>query len=269
MRNKNVDIFTPLPRDLEFIDGAHMVVAGSTKGGPGKSSTIITAAGVCSHLDLQYIVASYDQSNTTLERCLGAGSVTILDAQTPELARSTLAAVMTVAKKNRAIVLLDLPGAMNTKESALLENIQKARLIEDFESLYMVCPVSPDAEELEGACAAIKIFQPDQVLIRARRPSKYCSDFPDFVKPWTYLKEFPIWECEQWSKTIKDIYDHTGRFSHLPPVPKLKSYLTANFGKLSMGEEKDIEDVLLHVDAAARPIYEHLFANITTKKPKS
>lgn len=254
--------YTKIPRRLQLKAGAHIVVPGSTKGGPGKSSTIITMAGVCRLVGLPYIVASYDQSNTTLERSLGKGVVVILDAQTPELARSTLAAVVKLARENRAIILMDLPGAVNNKESVLLENIRKARVLERCDSFSAVIPVSPDPEELDGAISGIMEFKPERVLIRARRPNRHAPEWESF-KPWDYLSKFPMWECEHWTQSMKDIITHSGQYVALPPVPDLPDYLAANSGKLDDVEELDIEDVVNHLEIAAGAIYEHILEPIT------
>lgn len=259
-----------IPRRLLLKAGAHIIVPGSTKGGPGKSSTIITMAGVCRLAGLPYIIASYDQSNTTLERSLGKGVVVTLDAQTPELARSTLAAVVKLAKEKGAIILMDLPGALTNKESALLENIRKARVLERCKSLSMIVPVSPDSEELEGAISAISLFEPERVLIRARRPSRHAPTWESFA-PWEYLSKFPTWDCEQWTQTMKDIITHTGQHANLPPVPDLSAYLAENFGKMDDAEELDIEDVVNHLEIAAASIYEHILepiTELTSKEPK-
>jgi hypothetical protein len=256
-----------IPRRLLLKAGAHIVVPGSTKGGPGKSSTIITMAGVCRLVGLPYIVASYDQSNTTLERSLGQGVVVTLDAQTPELARSTLAAVVKLARENRAIILMDLPGALTNKESVLLENIHKARVLERCDSFSMIVPVSPDSEELEGAISAITLFKPNKVLIRARRPSRHAPAWESFG-PWEYLSEHPQWECEQWTQSMKDIITRTGDYANLPPVPDLVAYLAENHTKMDDKEELDIEDVVLHLETAASAIYEHILEPITELPPK-
>lgn len=253
-----------IPRRLLLKAGAHIIVPGSTKGGPGKSSIIITMAGVCRLAGLPFIVASYDQSNTTLERSLGKGIV-VLDAQTPELARSTLTAVIKQARENHAIILMDLPGALTNKESVLLENIRKARALERCDSFSMIVPISPDAEELEGAISAISLFQPERVLIRARRPSRHAPAWESFA-PWEYLSEFPVWDCEQWSQTIKDIITRTGQYANLPPVPDLPAYLTENFAKMDDAEQLDIEDVVIHLETAAEAIYEHILQPITTQE---
>lgn len=251
-----------IPRRLLLKAGAHIIVPGSTKGGPGKSSTIITMAGVCRLAGMPFIVATYDDSNTTLERSLGKGVVVILDAQTPELARSTLAAVVKLAKENRAIILMDLPGALTNKESVLLENIRKARVLERCESFSMIVPVSPDSEELEGAISAISLFEPERILIRARRPSRHAPAWESFV-PWEYLSKHPLWDCEQWTQTMKDIITRTGQYANLPPVPDLPVYLAENCAKMDDAEELDIEDVVNHLEMAAGVIYEHILEPIT------
>ena len=255
-----------IPRRLLLKAGAHIVVPGSTKGGPGKSSTIITMAGVCRLAGLPFIVASYDQSNTTLERSLGKDTVVMLDAQTPELARSTLAAVVKRARENRAIILMDLPGALTNKESLLLENVRKARVLErcDFS---MIVPVSPDSEEIEGAISALKLFDPDRVLIRARRPSRHAPEWESF-QPWEYLKQYPQWDCEQWTQSQKDIITHNGKYANLPPVPDIAEYLAQNYNDLDMDEQLDLEDVVNHLEQAAAAIYEHILEPITELPPK-
>jgi len=258
MKPKDIKI----PRRLLLKAGAHLIIPGSTKGGPGKSSVIITMAGVCRLAGLPFIVASYDQSNTTLERSLGKGVIVTLDAQTPELARSTLAAVVKMARENHAIILMDLPGALNNKESVLLDNIRKARVLERCDSFAMIVPVSPDPEELEGAISAINLFQPERVLIRARRPTKHAPVWESFA-PWEYLSKFPQWDCEQWTQTMKDIITRTGEYANLPPVPDLPAYLIENFAKLDDNEELNIEDVVLHLETAAAAIYEHILQPIT------
>ncbi len=259
-----------IPRRLLLKAGAHIVVPGSTKGGPGKSSTIITMAGVCRLAGLPYIVASYDQSNTTLERSLGQGVIVTLDAQTPELARTTLAAVVKLARENRAIILMDLPGALTNKESVLLENIRKARMLERCDSFSMIVPVSPDSEELEGAISAISLLKPNEVLIRARRPSRHAPAWESFA-PWEYLSKHPQWDCEQWTQSMKDIITRTGQYANLPPVPDLAAYLAENCSKMDDAEELDIEDVVNHLELAAGVIYEHILEPITelpSKEPK-
>jgi hypothetical protein len=260
---KNIKI----PRRLLLKAGAHVIVPGSTKGGPGKSSTIITVAGVCSLAGLPFIVASYDQSNTTLERSLGKGVVVTLDAQTPELARSTLAAVVKMARENRAIILIDLPGAVNNKESVLIENIRKARMLERCDSFSLIVPVSPDPEELEGAISGISLFQPERVLIRARLPSRHAPSWDSFG-PWEYLSKFPQWECEQWTQTMKDIITRTGQYGNMPPVPELATYLAENCSKMDDAEELDIQDVVNHLEVAASAIYKHILEPITELQPK-
>lgn len=254
-----------IPRRLLLKAGAHIVIPGSTKGGPGKSTTIITLAGVCRLAGLPYIIASYDQSNTTLERSLGKGVVVTLDAQTPELARSTLAAVVKLAREKHAIILMDLPGALTNKESVLLENIRKARVLERCESFSMIVPISPDAEELEGAISAISLFQPERVLIRARRPSRHAPAWESFG-PWEYLSKHPQWDCEQWTQTMKDIITRTGQYANLPPVPDLPAYLAENCATMDDAEELDIEDVVVHIETAAAAIYEHILQPITTQE---
>lgn len=256
-----------IPRRLLLKAGAHIIVPGSTKGGPGKSSTIITMAGVCRLVGLPFIIASYDQSNTTLERSLGKGVVVILDAQTPELARSTLAAVVKLAREKGAIILIDLPGALTNKESVLLENIRKARVLERCDSFSMIVPVSPDSEELEGAISAISLFEPERVLIRARRPSRHAPAWESFA-PWEYLSKFPQWECEQWTQTMKDIITHNGQYANLPPVPDLAEYLAENHTKMDDAEQLDIEDVVNHLEFSAAAIYEHILEPITELPPK-
>lgn len=259
--------YVKIPRRLLLKAGAHIIVPGSTKGGPGKSSTIITMAGVCRLAGLPFIVASYDQSNTTLERSLGKGVVVTLDAQTPELARSTLAAVVKLAREKRAIILMDLPGALTNKESVLLENIGKARVLERCDSFSMVVPVSPDSEELEGAISAISLLKPERVLIRARRPTRHAPAWESFA-PWEYLSKFPQWDCEQWTQTMKDIITRNGQYANLPPVPDLAAYLAENCGKMDDAEELDIEDVVNHLEIAASAIYEHILEPITELAPK-
>lgn len=266
--NKTLSPKLKLPRKLALMAGAHLILPGSTKGGPGKSSTIITTAAACKMVGLPYIVASYDQTNSALERSLGDGVVVTLDAQTPELARSTLSAVTSLARKTHSLILLDIPGAMNHKASVLLDNIKSARVMERCESLSFVLPVSPDPEELEGACKGIEIFEPDRILLRARKPSRHAPAFESFGKPWEYLQQFPMWNCEQWTQTQKDIITRSGSYAYLPPVPNLAAYLTDNFGKISEVEELDIEDVVHHVEIAAAALYEHILAPITTIQSK-
>ena len=254
-----------IPRRLLLKAGAHIIVPGNTKGGPGKSTTIITLAGVCRLAGLQFIVATYDDSNTTLERSLGKGVVVTLDAQTPELARSTLAEVVKMARETHAIILIDLPGALTNKESVLLENIRKARVLERCNSFAMIVPVSPDSEELEGAITAISLFEPERVLIRARRPSRHAPAWESFP-PWAYLSKFPQWDCEQWTQTMKDIVTRTGQYANLPPVPDLTTYLAENCATMDDAEELDIEDVVVHLETAAAAIYEHILQPITTQE---
>lgn len=260
--------YIKIPRKLLLKAGAHIIIPGSTKGGPGKSSTIITIAAVCRLAGLPYIVCSYDQSNTTLERSLGKGVVVTLDAQTPELARSTLAAVVKAAREKGAIILMDLPGAITNKESLLLENINKARMLERCDSVALVIPVSPDPEELEGAITGISIFEPERVLIRARRPHRFAPAWESFPAPWQYLSKFPQWDCEQWTDTTKAIFTHTGKYVNYPPVPELPAYLTENAHKMDDEEELDLEDVVNHLEMAASAIYEHILEPITELPPK-
>ncbi len=251
-----------IPRRLLLKAGAHIIVPGSTKGGPGKSSTIITMAGVCSIAGLPFIVVTYDDSNTTLERSLGEGRVVTLDAQTPELARATLAAVVKLALEKRAIILMDLPGALNNKESVLLENVRKARVLERCDSFSMIVPVSPDSEELEGGISAIKLFEPERILVRARRPNRHAPAFESFGA-WEYLSKLPQWDCEQWTDTTKAIITRFGKFANLPPVPELPEYLAKNYDTLDMDEQLDVEDAVNHLELAAGVIYEHILEPIT------
>lgn len=258
--------FNKIPRKLLLKAGAHIIMPGSTKGGTGKSSTIITLAGVCQLAGIPYIVASYDQSNTTLERSLGENVVTVLDAQTPELARSTLAEIVKHSIAHRAIILMDLPGALTNKESVLLENINKTRVLNRCQSLSMIIPVSPDAEELEGAISAINLFSPSRILVRARRPSRHAPAWESFL-PWEYLSKHPQWECEQWTQTTKDIITRNGKFRNLPAVPALAAYLAENCAKMELDDELDIEDVVNHLELAASVIYKHILEPITELPP--
>lgn len=139
--------------------------------------------------------------------------------------------------------------------------IRRARIMERCESLSMIAPVSPDPDEVECAYRAIEIFEPTSVLIRARRPNKFSPPFESFGG-WDALSKHPIWECEQWLRSMKEIMTRSGAYAHLPPVPDLPKYLAENYEKLSDVEQLDIEDVIAHVELAAKMIYHHLLADI-------
>jgi len=257
-----------IPRKLHLKPGAHIIMPGSTKGGPGKTTIIITMAGVCKLAGLNYIVASFDQSNTALERSLGKDVVVTLDAQTPELARMSLSEVAKHAREYNAIILMDMPGALTNKESVLLDNIRSARVLERCDSLSMIIPISPDPEEIEGGCSAITLFKPDRILLRARKPTKYAPSFESFEKPWSFLSQYPSWDCEQWTQSMKEVITRSGEYTMLPTVPDLAAYLAKNYGTIPEVHELDIEDVVNHLEIAATAIYKHILQPITEDEPK-
>jgi hypothetical protein len=253
-----------LPRRVQLLEGAHLIAPASTKGGPGKSTTVIVLAMICERLGIPYIVANFDTTNSALAASLGdEGMIVELDARTPELARKSLSELTASARKQGAIILLDYPGAVDAKESSLLENVQRARILTRCDSFKMIAPISPDGRELEGAYRAIQIFEPEALLLRARRPSKHAPSFESFGEVWNVLKEYPVWECEQWTQAMKEVITRSGCYTHLPKVTELEKYLELNQGKISEVEQLDIEDVLAHVEDAAKAVYHFLLKDIT------
>lgn len=263
---------SPLPRRIQLIAGAHYLIPGSTKGGPGKTTTIYTTAAACRMLGLPYLIANFDDTNDSLQQSLGKDVVVSLNAETPDRARRSMSAVSQKARLMRALMLLDLPGAANSKTSQLIENIHAARILERCESLTMICPIKPDKDELEGAVKAMELFEPTKVLLRAWKPGKYTAEWKSFGI-WDELKQFPVWECENWTASQKSVFTRSGEYAKLPPVPELARYLAENADHLDEVELLDVEDAVIHIEHAAKIIYHHLLREITepipTEAPKN
>ncbi len=257
---------SPLPRKLQLIAGAHYIMPGSTKGGPGKTTCAYTCAAACRMMGLPYLVANFDDTNTSLEQSLGKDVVVSLDAETPDRARRSMSAVSQEARKRGALILLDFPGATNGRASQLIENIHAARILERCDSLGMICPIKPDKDELEGAVIAMQLFEPGRVLLRTWKTAKFGPEWNSF-KVWDQLKRFPIWDCDNWNRSQKAVFTRTEGYAKLPAVPDLARYLAENADHLDEVELLDIEDAVIHIEHAAKMIYHHLLRDITEPIP--
>jgi hypothetical protein len=251
---------SPLPSRLELTEKFVLVFPGSTKGGPGKSSTVITAAAAFKVLGLPVIVGTYDTTNDTLTKALGE-NVIRLNAETPESARRDLAAFKKACLEAGAIGMIDLPGAVNNQASSLIENIRRARIME-MGHLILISPVRPDRDEIEGAHNAITLFDPDSTLLRAWKPSNHSEDWESF-EAWKFLKPLNIWPCENWTAAMKAVLTRSGPYSHLPTVPEIPQYLAENYDKLEDVPRLDIEDAVDHIQHMAKYLYHTVLRDIT------
>lgn len=258
----------PLPLRFQLMAGAYLLIPGSTKGGPGKTTVIYTVAAALRMMGIPYIVGSFDSTNSALEQSIGRENIIFLDAQTPELARQSMAEMTKQCRKKRAIGLMDLPGAVDNKESQLMDNIRAARILERCDKLLMIAPVKPDKVEIECAYNAIKLFDPDSLLIRAWRPSKHAPAWDSFPA-WAELAKFPQWECENWTQAQKDVFTRTGNYTNLPFVPKLNKYFSDNEQTLDEVTLLDIEDAVIHLEHIAKIVFHHLLRDITEPIPES
>ena len=258
----------PLPLRFQLMEGAYLLIPGSTKGGPGKTTIVYTMAAALRMLGIPYVVGSFDDTNTALEQSLGKENIIQLDAQTPELARKSMAEMTRQCRERRAVGLMDLPGAVDNKESQLMDNIRAARVLERCDKLLMISPVRPDRVELECAFNAINLFSPDKLLIRAWRPNKHSPAWDTFPA-WAVLSEYPQWECENWTQAQKDVFTRSGNYENLPVVPELADYLRDNEQMLEEVKLLDIEDAVIHVEHIAKIIYYHLLREITEPIPDS
>jgi hypothetical protein len=251
---------SPLPPKLELTEEFVLIIPGSTKGGPGKSSTVITGAAALKLLGLPVVVGSFDTTNHTLTKALG-DVVVRLNAETPESARADLAEFKRACLAERAIGLIDLPGAMNNQASRLLENIRRARIMEKCH-LILISPVRPDADEIEGAHDAINLFDPDATLLRAWNPEEQGLDWDSF-EAWKLLNQLDIWPCESWTQAMKTVFTRSGNYRDLPPVPEIPRYLADYYETLKDVPRYDIEDAVDHLYHMAKYLYHTVLKDIT------
>jgi len=258
---------TPIPRHLELTNKFVLILPGSVKGGPGKSSTVITAAAGLRILGIPFLIGTYDTTNDTLPNAFGKESIVILEAGDDKQTRDDLAAFKKRCVDAGAIGIIDLPGAVNNQTSVLIENLGRARILE-LGYLILICPVRPDRDEIEGAYAAIEIFDPNVVLLRAWRPSRSFPNWDTFAA-WKHLQKFPIWHCDNWTTSMKEVLTRSGNYARLPIVPEIPQYLADNASTLDDVARLDIEDVVDHLHHVAAYLYHTVLKDITRPVPGS
>jgi hypothetical protein len=254
-----------VPRHLELTEDFVLIFPGSFKGGPGKSTTLITVASGLRLLGLKFLVGTYDTTNETLSKAFGEDNVVTLEARDEKQTRADLAKFKNTCRENKAIGLIDLPGAVNNQTSTLIDNLSKARIVESAH-LILICPVRPDKDEIEGAFAAIEIFDPNSVLLRAWRPSMSWPPWESFAA-WKHLENFPVWHCDNWTASIKEVLTRSGGYTDLPTVPDIPKYLADNYKNLKDIPRLDIEDAVEHLEDISKYLYHTVLKDITRPVP--
>lgn len=139
------------------VNGLHLIMAANQKGGCSKSTTIAETAAGLKQLGIPLIVVNLevtdnsDTANQRLKMMLRQSDIQEVDCETPSSVNEHFGQIIEAATAQRAVILLDVPGAMMTSGNKIWTNLMESEYLEDLDSVTLIGTVSNEQDHFPTA----------------------------------------------------------------------------------------------------------------------
>lgn len=245
------------------MDGLHVIMSASQKGGVAKSTSIAEFAAAFKLAGIPVVVATMEASkegkgkNDYLEKILRGTDVMEIDGHDVMTVGDSLGEAMDEAEEQGAVLLLDVPGALFNSGNNVFERVVSSRLLQDLDTLTLLSPVSNIVEDFKYA----------QLFIDSVEELNIC-EFDVWYRGWsrpevkTKLNDMPEWQAlidagknciEVDNRHPKEIAAVEGKndMEVVPGLVELPAFFSKNGKNLARFQRKSVEGVCQNIEKIA------------------
>ena len=254
------------------ISGAHLFLVANAAGGSSKTTFAAEAKVACTMRGIPSSLVTFDGQDQTLNKIFRGSGVHQVAKPSGEALLDSFGTHIDAARDAGEVIIADTPSCINDPDCPLMMALSDSKILEKFDSIGLLIPVTATHHHLDGAFEALAALQAagikcDRGLIRAWRDPELKWDH---FRTFDSLKAlYPVWDCGTYMQSMTDMMWGYGNFAEYPALDKLQTLFAENGQGMTMRKRGQLRAAVAHLERATDAIYERLLAPIIEKPSKS
>ena len=252
------------------IRGLHVVMAANQKGGASKSTTIAEVAAGLETLKIPTIIVNLevtktnvDTANQRLKTMLRGSNILDLECSDVSKVLTTFGQILDAAE-DKAVILMDVPGAMMTAGNAIWDNLLASDYFNDVDSFSLIGTVSNEPDHFNTAVHVTNAVEHanKHVFYRGWNNPIHSTALQDMQEWKAVSKAYPSIVMPARHDLMEYVLFGRGEFTEVPGLIKLRDWYQTSGAGQPRRIRKPVELVLQAVDSMADFLDKHYLPKI-------
>lgn len=258
---------------MKLKPGLHLWMVANSMGGSSKSTACAEARAACHLEKVPCRLITFDGNSRILNDIFRGKGVHVVAEPNGDALLETLTTHIDQARQAGEIIIADMPSAITDPYNPILRAFSQTRILEEFDSIGLIVPVSTYQYQIEGALDALAAYAKvpikyDHGMIRAWRPEHSSHTWESFPS-WPKLqKYFSVWECPDYMQSFSDMMQGRPPYADYPGIDQLPEMFAERWSTLSTRERGLLRCAVSHLEGARQAIRKHLLEPLQEKPAK-